>query len=388
MRIPSLTVGLLLLAVGGCHKPSEPAARKDGWYVSQPGYADARPALAGDRVIVGTGDGQVIARARATGDAVWATRITRGRIRGANFVAAAGVVVAPAVLHTTALDTETGAVLWTYEAPVDTVGGGPPNPGNVVGVHVDADSTAAFIPAWGGTIAAVDLRSGQVRWTWRPESGIPNRFGAQGVQVDGGTVFATIWHFVNSTGTHSEGWVVALDKESGRELWRTVLPARSTGVCIPGRPAVTGDRVVALMLTGELYGLERQTGRIVWSVPRWTPEPNALFNAVITSPVTAEGVVYADAGTGYLRAYQASDGKLLWRANYLGQFKSDATIVGSEIFAPDGMRLLIFDRRAGRLVAARTQPGQTSGGLFSASVTADSRRVYAPVNGAVWAFPR
>ncbi|MDP9347729.1 MAG: PQQ-binding-like beta-propeller repeat protein [Gemmatimonadota bacterium] len=354
------------------------------WYQTQTGHAAAQPAIAGDLVFVGTGDGHVVARDRDSGAQRWAARVGTARIEGANLVARSGVVVAPVLFHTAGLDAATGAELWRYRAPADTVDGGQPNPGSVGSAHVDADDSTAYVPAWGGTIAAVALRSGELRWRWQPEPGIPHRFGAQGVRVSEGTVYATVWHFLNARGTACEGWVVALDARTGRERWRTVLPTPSSAVCIPGRPALASGRVFAMLITGELFALDQSTGKVAWSVPR----ERGVFNSVIAGPASVDGVVYADAGTHHLRAFDANTGRMLWRAPYAGQFKHDLLVTDRRIYGPDGSELYVFDRRTGVVRKVLEQPRQKpSFSLFSATPASADGQVIVPVNGGVWAFP-
>lgn len=393
MRLLCIPLGLTMLA--GCEDLDRllssdpvPTVRVErAWDARHSGYANVQPAVARDLVFVGTGEGQVIARSRITGTQRWVAQVASRRMEGANLVARSGVVIAPAVFHTTALDAATGSELWRYRAPLDTVGGGPPNPGTVANVRIDADEEAAYIAAWGGTIAAVELRSGRVQWTWQPEPEIPYRFGAEGVTVSGSEVFATIWHALDTRGSQCEGWVVALDARTGRQLWRTTLPTSMSMVCTAGRPAVTADRVIAMLISGELFGLDRRTGQIAWRTPQERAGPNDPTLAVLTSPAVADDIVYADAGNYHLRALRASDGKLLWRTRYEGQFKDDLLITEHRIYAPGG-QLYVFDRRTGAWLGMLGQPGKTGyASFFPASPVADPEgRIFAPYEGGLMAF--
>ena len=357
------------------------------WHAPHTGYANPQPALMGDLVFVATGDGRVIARERARGRKRWAARVGTDRPEAANLIARAGVVVAPVLFHTVGLDAATGAELWRYEAPLDTVDGGPRTPGQLLRVRLDADEQAVYVPAWGGTIASVELRTGHMRWRWQPEPEIAHRFGAQGVRVSGGTVFATVWHFLNATGTQAEAWVVALDAATGRQLWRTVLPVGLSGVSVAGRPEVTPDGVVAMTVSGDLFSLDRATGRIMWHIPRQPPSPNAIGYPVFASPAVADNTVYADDGFSGLRALRSSDGKLLWRTPYLGgQFVDDLLVTPTRIYGPAG-QLHAFDRRAGAWLGMVGQPGKTGyDSFFPATPAASDGQVFAPYEGGILAF--
>jgi outer membrane protein assembly factor BamB len=297
------------------------------------------------------------------------------------------VVVAPVLFHTVGLDAATGAELWRYEAPLDTVDGGPRTPGQLLRVRLDADEQAVYVPAWGGTIAAVELRSGRLRWRWQPEPGIAHRFGAQGVRVSGDTVFGTIWHFLNASGTQAEAWVIALDAATGRQLWRTVLPIGLSGVSVAGRPEVTPEGVVAMTVSADLFSLDRRTGRVMWHVRRQQPGPLDIGHPVFSGPAVVGNTIYADDGFSGLRAVQSGDGKLLWRSSYSGgQFVDDLLVTPTRIYGPSG-QLHVFDRRTGAWLGMVGQPGKTGyDSFFPATPAAAEGRVFAPYDGGVLAF--
>ncbi|HLL81006.1 MAG TPA: PQQ-binding-like beta-propeller repeat protein [Longimicrobium sp.] len=372
----------------GCRAPGEPG---DGqplrlrtvWYQAQNGHPRVQPVADGERVYTGTGNGQVIARDLATGAPRWAATVGRGSVEGGNLLVRSGVVVAPVLYHTTAVDAATGREMWRYQAPLDTVGGGPPNPGTVIKVRIAADDEAAYIAAWGPSVAAVELATGRVRWQWQPEPGTPFRFGSEGVALDGGELFMVSYHGLDAKGGRCEMWVVALEARTGRQLWLTKIPAGGAISCTAGRPAVTADRVVAMLITGEMYGLDRGTGQVVWSTPR----DSAAYLAVLSSPVAHGDVIYAGAANDHVKAVRARDGEPLWRTPVRAQFTSDLLVTDRHIYGVDGPFLFVFDRRGGRLLGQVRQPNEPElGGLFPGTPTYANGRVFAPVNGGVWAF--
>jgi outer membrane protein assembly factor BamB len=210
-----------VLAAISCSDPTGVATHtRDRWFQSQQEASFSRPAIVGDLVIFGTGDGRIVGRARSSGVAVWSTNVAQP-VLGARIVVANGVVVASLIQTTVALNAATGAILWYHAAPRDTIGGNT-LPGQVLGNRTDADDKTAFIPAWGASVSAIDLATGTVRWVWQPglaptdtaASG-PFRSGASGARVGGDTVYVTVWHSLIASGVRSEIWLVALDKQSG-----------------------------------------------------------------------------------------------------------------------------------------------------------------------------
>ena len=145
-------------------------------------------------VVFATGDGALIARSQLTGQVVWRAQIAHEQISGGNILARAGVVLVPIAYATTAVDASSGALLWSYAAPVDSLNASvtPRAPGYVLGARIDADAQTVFVPAWGGTVSAIDLHSGALRWLWRDHPSAL-RSGATGVRVDGDIVFVSLW---------------------------------------------------------------------------------------------------------------------------------------------------------------------------------------------------
>jgi len=311
---------------------------RERWYQPQTGYASARPAVVGDLVVFGTGDGHVVARDRATGVARWSTKIANERIQGANLVARGGVIVAPVLHHTAAVDVTTGRELWRYEAPPDTVGDAQARPGQVLFARIDADESTVYIPAWGASVTAIDLNTGAVRWVWRPgrsardtaTSGV-FRSGAEGVRVSGDTVFATAWHNLVRNGVQSEAWLLALNKQTGRELWRVTLPRETGGVAIQGQPALWSNLVIASLNSGYHFAVDRTSRQVVWETAPDAPDPGEIGSGNLIGASVYGDVVYHDGSNSYVYARRANDGALLWKSRYDGQFFNDLLVTETRV---------------------------------------------------------
>lgn len=393
-RLTILSGGLLAASCG-----QEPTGGGDSvrerWYQPQAGSAAARPAVLRDLVYFGTGDGKVIARDRATGAARWTAQaaVLSDEIGGSNLIVAAGVVVAPVAYHTVGLDAESGRELWRYRAPLDTVGERQPAPGYVFHTTIDADSQTVYIPAWGASVSAVDLATGQARWVWQPGRAATDtatsgvfRSGSDGVRVSGDTVFATAWHYLVRNGHRSEAWVVALERETGRELWRVTLPVTEMGVGMQAQPALWGNLVLVNTSGGDLFAVNRTSRAVAWRAAPEAPGPDDFLLAVVTSPAVAGDVVYHDGANRHLYARRASDGAMLWKSRG-EQFLDDFTITPTRIYSGDGGNLFIFDRASGRLVRKLSEPRDPPDrSLFSSSAAVADGQVFVTVSGGAWSF--
>jgi len=161
------------------------------------------------------------------------------------------------------------AQVWTTRAGRRLTGRVAVNDGTIYGAGVDRK------------VYAIDLTTGQIQWGSRL-SGLL----ASGVLVSGDAVYAG--------SSRPDGRVYALDRATGRRIWRT-----ATGPV--GAPlALTAGVLIAATQRGDVIGLDPKTGAVRWrrrlGVSRVAPVPvgdSALFVATVDSlfRVTAAGVV-------------------------------------------------------------------------------------------------
>lgn len=385
-------VALAMNTIGCRSDPTAAGAQgvHERWYQMQPGYGWARPGVSANLVYFGTGDGQIIARDVSTGTARWSTKVGPDAVRGANILIRGGVVVAPVLNYTAGLDASTGQQLWRYEAPKDTTGivpGGATYPGAVVLSRIDADDQTVYIPAWGASVSAVDLKAGVVRWIWQPgkvagdtaASGV-FRAGSMSVRVSGDTVFATMWHYVNRQGGTSEAWLVALDRLAGRELWRVRLPYQGSGTLIDGAPVVYGNLVIVHTVSARTYAIDRTTQKVAWEFT----VPAATLSATAEAELYGD-VVYVDAGDEHIYALRASDGTVIWSAAFATQTHGDMLVTERRLILTNGGTLYVLDRQTGKQIAAVTQP-RTSDPLFASPPAFANGLVFVTVADAAWCF--
>lgn len=360
------------------------------WYQPQSGWARARPAVVGNTVYFGDGYGEVIARDVASGERKWTARVGQDPVNGANILVRAGVVVAPLQIYTVGLDAASGRELWRYRAPADTVGvpaGYVALPGQVIESRIDADDNAVYIPAWGASISAVDLRTGQVRWVWQPgyidgdtaTSGV-FRSGSNGVLLSGDTIFATLWHFVNRPGGFSQAWLVAIDRVSGRELWRLRMPYEGSGTLIWAAPVVYRKFIIVHTVSARTYAIDRETQKVVWEFTVDSAQLSTIAGAELYGDV-----LYVDGGDSQIHGLRPSDGSVVSTAPFPAASTRDLLVTDKRIYVPIGGEVYILDRQTGATVAIAHQP-DTYDPLFSSAATFSNGLVFFTVAGAAWCF--
>ncbi|HKW09125.1 MAG TPA: PQQ-binding-like beta-propeller repeat protein, partial [Gemmatimonadaceae bacterium] len=200
-----------------------------------------------------------------------------------------------------ALDLATGARRWRYDA------GSPVSSSPAIGGGL------VFAEARDGSVFAVDAVTGKQRWRittggdlplpWGHESG--DHFLSSPAYVDGTVVVGA-----------GDGGVYALDATTGRRKWRAQTEGR-----VRGSPAVANGRVYAGSYDGRVYCYDLTSGALRW---RYETEGVTLQSksygfdrrSIQSSPAVDNGVVYVGARDGFLYALGADDGKLRWRVDH------------------------------------------------------------------------
>lgn len=225
-----------------------------------------------------------------------------------------------------ALDPHTGHTIWRYQLPESASTQilrnsllQPQVAGDLAIVAFSYVAPKAVYQR--GTILALDLTSGQLRW--RHDTG----WRATGEPVITGSMIY-VSAFIH--GGPEAGVVEALDRRSGKLLWRRPFLGPT-----PGTPVVVGDRVFLFVAADSRYSwqllaLNASDGSIVWDhkddsplfyrtnisllPPGYVPDiglsPREALN--VPAPLVGNQLVYVPSKYFKLLALAASDGKLVW----------------------------------------------------------------------------
>jgi outer membrane protein assembly factor BamB len=355
------------------------------WTAAQVFYAWSRPVVVGNTVVFGTGDRKLIARDRMTGTVKWSTSLTSvngvDRIGGIALVARNGVVMAAVSRNVVGVDIATGQELWSYNPPPDTVAETTGSPGAVELTTMDANDTTVFVPAWGASISAVDVKTGAARWIWRPAAGTQFRTGGAATRVSGDTVFATVWHWTSTQNIGSEGWVIAIDMKTGAELGRAVIPPYKIGIPFSGGIALYQNLVIVTGQGGRVWAIDRTTYQIVWEY-----KPVQATSTTIAGPELADNLIYTDSGDGFGIALNAATGSIVWKAKLLSQATADFLVTNNRVYMVESGFLNIVDRASGKYVARLTPPISPNDPLFATAAVSAGGQIYIAVHQGAWCF--
>lgn len=231
--------------------------------------------------------------------------------------------------------------------------------------YTDAPTTGA------DAIAAVDMRTGEVKWKTQVTEDdnfivgcttlnrSVNCPGPSGPDFDFGSS-PILFHLPNGKDVvlsgQKSGIVYGMDPDTGKVLWRTqVGDGSSLGGVEWGMAAddkylyVPNSDIILLMekahrAAGEqvlsdatppagrpgLYAIDPASGKLVWSAPapespcnfygdRSSDRAVGCFNAQSAAATVIPGVVFSGTADGWFRAYDAKTGKVIWAFNSTAQ---------------------------------------------------------------------
>ena len=174
--------------------------------------------------------------------------------------------------------------------------------------------------------------------------------------------------------------VLALDKLTGKEVWKTEVNSLELSFVTPVLVECAGGRSdLALAVPGEMWGLNPDTGKL-----RWFAQTGITGN-VSPSLVAADGVVYATGGyprqgTIAVRAGGKGDvtqTNVLWSSQSASYVPSPVVCQGHLYIISDQGSAICLEARTGKLVYKERLPGVTGGKPFYASVVLAGGHLYA-----------
>ncbi|MEM8578622.1 MAG: PQQ-binding-like beta-propeller repeat protein [Pseudomonadota bacterium] len=277
-------------------------------HIGTPAYRTAHPALS------------------AAPQLAWAANIGAGDSRKQRITA--DPVVSGGLIYTLDADSQVsavttgGALAWQR-----TVRPARDNEGEATGGGLAVEGDTLYVSIGYGELAALDARSGAVRWTQQLDatgSGRP-------------TVFGDLVYLMVGDET---GW--ALEKDTGRIAWQIGSSADVNNVLGAPAPALTDDLAIFAFGTGELQAVFRRGGLRRWDASVLGERPGRALSKIddVTGPPVVVGdVVYAGNQAGRMVAVNAGSGERIWTAN-------DGAIgtmypVGGSIFALTDQNALV-----------------------------------------------
>ena len=220
-----------------------------------------------------------------------------------------------------AIDTVTGAQLWSAPISASNAASSPAVANGVV--YINGDRLFAF-----------DAKSGALLWS----SSILGSVNTSSPAVVGGVVYA------------GGRVVAAFSATTGAVLW-SVSPGGPLSIPADSPAVANGTVYIGASVpgphgssTGTLYALKARTGKIIWSAP--------VASGITSSPSIANGVAYVGTDDGTLYAFNAKTGaNLAAVAGVAGQ--SSPTVANGVVYSETTVSGELFALGVGANEAAR-----------------------------------
>jgi outer membrane protein assembly factor BamB len=371
-----LVVGLAALTLAGClgattRRPDRPSHDYPAgvtslrWRTAVHEHAlfEPRPeecasgAVVGDRLVIGSRAGTVVALSTEDGQQLWSTPVSGGVDAEARYDQTHGQVYLgtdDGLVY--AVDPQDGRIRWSYRGK------------GSVERRAELGGDAIYVSSAADRIVALEPRSGRVVWQYEREA--PEGFtihGHSGPRLHHGTVFAGF----------ADGYLMALNAGTGDVVWaRSLASASEQYVDVDSTAAVVGnDVLLAASYSGGLYALSASNGDLRWRL--------GIEGA---SGVTVIGDrLYFAAPRDGLTALTLN-GDILWRQGLAdaGDLTTPFGVGPYLVFSGSRAGLFIVDRASGKLLEI-FNPGR--GMCATATLAPDGHTLYALANsGTVYAL--
>jgi eukaryotic-like serine/threonine-protein kinase len=183
-----------------------------------------------------------------------------------------------------------------------------------------ADDERIYLPLAGGTIVSLRASDGQLYW----RSEIGGELSASPAADDRAVYVAASEAITSASETHrTTGSLRALSREGGVTLWM-----RTLAMPIRGGLTIGNDKIFGATSDGNVYGVDRKSGNILWSVKH-----GSAFNC---QPVLSGRSVYAGSEDGTLFTLDESTGKLQWDYRTRGPVRGPVALADGTVYFGSG----------------------------------------------------
>ncbi|MFV1995698.1 MAG: PQQ-binding-like beta-propeller repeat protein [Verrucomicrobiales bacterium] len=254
--------------------------------------------------------------------------------------------------YAVALEEEGGALVW--KTKIGEAGGHAKYPGPRSTPTVDGGQV--FVLNQHSDLVCLDAKSGEKMWSVNLVEDFDGKMMSgwkysESLLVDGDRVVCTPGG--------KEGTVLALNRKSGRKIWRTddwVDPAGYSSVVIA---TIHGVRQYVQLTGKSVAGLDPESGRILWKADREGK------TAVITNPVVWEDLVFVTSSYGIgCNAFRIGKDGDVWTSEEvyankdISNHHGGVVLVDGYIYGSSGNTFRCLERETGELAYAERGAGK------------------------------
>jgi len=356
---------------------ADPARRVAGalWKFPTGGPIESSPAVAGEIVYFGSGDGGLYAADLATGREIWRFA-AGGAVDGSPAADERSVYVTSRNRRLFSVDRASGRQRWSVAFGDDL----PFTWGYEMFVSSPSiDGGSLYVGAGDGCVYRVALADGKVIWKF-PTGGRVRSSPA----VSAGVVYAGSF----------DGVFYAIDARSGKLRWKYATEGATIDLekwgfdrrSINSSPAISDGVVTFGSRDAHQYALDAATGKLLWKIAH--PVADMPDHAELAwcegSPAIEGGVSYVGSSDGhFVAAVELKSGRELWRHATAQRVIGSPTVVGDQVVAGSGDGLVFaLDRKDGHTVWSFP----TRARVYSSPVVAGSTVFVGSADGSLYAL--
>ncbi len=180
--------------------------------------------------------------------------------------------------------------------------------------------------------------------------------------LPGGNASHSIQHLAMPD-TLSQAWRTQIGR--GNEKYERVISS----------PVAADGRVFAVDVEGDVYAVSLSDGRVLWNNEFRNPDERSDvgFGGGVAY---ADGILFATSGFGYLAAFEAATGRELWRFNASVPFRGAPTVDSGRVYAvTHDNQMIALNAQNGSLVWDQVGIAENAGMLGAATPATDNGTV-------------
>jgi outer membrane protein assembly factor BamB len=235
------------------------------------------------------------------------------------------------------------------------------------------EGTRVYTSSGFGDLACIDGTSGKIIWSYKASEmnkGTYGRWGiAESLLINGDKVYY-------SPGG-PETMTIALNKETGKVIWKSGSLGDKPGYVSPILISFAGMKMIINVSMGHVFGVDDSNGNILWKVSHdqsSNPDMRRFELIKCTTPLYKDGMVYVTGGydTGGMMVRIAPDGKsagVVWTDSILDNHHGGVVLVNGYIYGSNWLNnnngnWCCIEWNTGRKMWE--QPWNTKGSIISA----------------------